>query len=195
MLRLWSIVASPIAINTSAGRFPDGADTDSNCNDFLAQAAAALSIASPAGATNIKVSNVEGFSAGQRILIDSGANLEDAIIATVGTAGATTVRTATGTGATVLPAADVTGFSKGQTITIDSGANSETAVVSSIRDFGAARLTVAAPLARTHAAGVQISGSGINLTAALTRAHASGTQVSNDLPTPGAPNQYHRANH
>jgi hypothetical protein len=195
MLQLWSIVASPIAINTSAGRFPDGVDTDSNCNDLLAQAAAALSTASPAGATNIKVSSVEGFSAGQTILIDSGANLEDAIIATVGSAGATTVRTATGTGATVLLAADLTGFSKGQTITIDSGANSETAVVSSIRGFGAARLTVAAPLARAHAVGVQISGSGINLTAALTRAHASGAQVSNDVPTPGAPNQYRRANH
>ncbi len=194
MLQLWSIVASPIAINTSAGRFPDGADTDSNCKDFLAQAAAALSTASPSGATNIKVSSVEGFSAGQKILIDSGANLEDAIIATVGTAGATTVRAATGAGATVLPVADVNGFSKGQTITIDSGANSETAVVSSIRGFGTARLTIAAPLARAHAAGAQISGSGISLTAALTKPHASGTQVSNHVPTPGAPNQYHRAN-
>jgi hypothetical protein len=195
MLQLWSIVASPIAINTSAGRFSDGADTDSNCNDFLAQAVASLSTASPAGATNIKVSSVEGFSAGQKILIDSGVNLEEAIIARVGTAGATTVRTATGTGATVLPAADVTGFSKGQTITIDSGANSETAVVSSIRGFGAARITVAPPLAHAHAVGVQLSGSGINLTAALTRVHASGTQVSNDIPTPGAPNQYQTANH
>ncbi|MGA2729690.1 MAG: arabinofuranosidase catalytic domain-containing protein [Terracidiphilus sp.] len=195
MLQLWSIVASPIAINTSAGRFSDGADTDSNCNDFLVQAAAALSTASPAGATNIKVSSVEGFSAGQTILIDSGANLEDAIIATVGGAGATTTRNATDAGATVLPVADLTGFSKGQTITIDSGDNSETAVVSAIRGFGAARLTVASPLARAHAAGVQISGSGVNLTAALTWAHASGTQVSNDVPTPGAPNQYHRASH
>ncbi len=194
MLQLWSIVASPIAINTSAGRFSDGADTDSNCNDFLTQAAAALSTASPAGATNIKVSSVEGFSAGQTILIDSGANLEDAIIATVGGAGATTTRNATDAGATVLPVADLTGFSKGQTITIDSGDNSETAVVSAIRGFDAARLTVASPLARAHAGGVQISGSGVNLTAALARAHASGTQVSNGVPTPGAPNQYHRAN-
>ncbi|MGA9463957.1 MAG: hypothetical protein WBV28_14290 [Terracidiphilus sp.] len=195
MLQLWSIVASPIAINTSAGRFPDGADTDSNCNDFLAQAAAALSSSSPAGGTNIKVSSVEGFSAGQKILIDLGANLEDAIIASVGTAGGTTVRTATDAGATTLPAADVTGFSKGQTITIDSGADSETDVVSAVRNFGSARLTVAAPLTRAHAPGAQISGSGINLTAALTRAHVSGIPISNDVPTPGAPNQYHRANH
>jgi hypothetical protein len=194
-LQLWSIVASPIAINTSAGRFSDGVDTGSNCTDFLTQAAAALSTASPAGAMNIKVDSVEGFSAGQKILIDSGANLEDAIIATVGTAGATTVRTATGVGATVLPAADATGFSKGQTITIDSGANSETAVVSSTRSFRGSTISITGPLARAHAAGVQISGSGISLTAALARAHASGTQVSNVVPTPGAPNQYHRGNH
>jgi hypothetical protein len=193
-LQLWSIVASPIAINTSAGRFPDGADTDSNCADFLAQAAATLSTSSPAGATNIKVSSVEGFIAGQKILIDSGANLEDAIIAAVGTAGATTIRTATGVGDTVLHAENVTGFSKGQRITIDSGANAERAVVSSIRER-AATITIAAPLARAHAAGVQTSGSGISLTAALTRPHAVGAQVSNDVPTPGAPNQYHRGNH
>jgi hypothetical protein len=194
-LELWSIVPNPIATNTSGGRFPDGADTDSNCNDFLTQAAASLSTASLAGATNIKVDSVEGFSAGQKILVDSGVNLEDATIATVGTAGATTVRNATDVGATVLPAANVTGFKKGESITIDSGASAETAVVSSVRGFGGGTITVAAPLAREHSAGVQISGSGINLASALARAHAPGAQISNDLPTPGAPNQYHRVNH
>jgi hypothetical protein len=194
-LELWSIVPSPIATNTSGGRFPDGADTDSNCNDFFTQAAASLSTASPAGATNIKVDSAEGFSAGQKILIDSGANLEDATIATVGTAGATTVRNAADGGATVLLVANVTGFRKGEAITIDSGANAETAVVSSIRGFGGGTITVATPLVRAHAAGVQISGSGINLTSALARTHAIGAQISNDLPTPGAPNQYHRNNH
>ena len=68
--------------------------------------------------TNIKVSSVEGFIAGQKILIDSGANLEDAIIAAVGTAGATTIRTATGVGDTVLHAENVTGFSKGQRLSL-----------------------------------------------------------------------------
>jgi hypothetical protein len=194
-LELWSIVPGPIATNTSGGRFPDGADTDSNCNDFLTQAAASLSTASPAGATNIKVDSVEGFSAGQKILVDSGANLEDAIIATVGTAGATTVRNATEVGATVLPAGNVSGFRKGEAITIDSGANAETSVVSAIRGFGGGTITVTAPLAREHAAGVQISGSGINLTGALARPHANGAQISTDLPTPGAPNQYHRISH
>jgi hypothetical protein len=98
-------------------------------------------------------------------------------------------------GATVLPAADATGFGKGQKITIDSGANSETAIISLIREFGTATITVAAPLTHAHAIGVQIAGSGIGITSALTRAHASGAQVSNDVPTPGAPNQYHRGNH
>ena len=191
----WSTVVAPVATNTSAGRFPDGADTDSNCNDFLTQAVATLSAASPAGATNLKVTSMEGFRPGQTILIDSGANLETAVISTVGTAGATTLSTSTGVGATVLHTANVTGFSKGQTISIDDGANSETAVVSSIRARGGATITLAAPLARAHASGGQISGSGISLTTPLTRTHTSGAQVSDNVPTPGAPNQYHGTNH
>ena len=51
-------VATP---HRSAGRFPDGADTDSNCNDFLLQAATTLSAASAVGATNIKVASVAGL--------------------------------------------------------------------------------------------------------------------------------------
>jgi hypothetical protein len=191
----WSTVVAPVATNSSAGRFPDGADTDSNCNDFLTQAVATLSASSPAGATNLKVTSMEGFRPGQTILIDSGANLETAVISTVGTAGATTLSTPSGVGATVLHTANVTGFSKGQEILIDDGANSETAVVSSIRARGGATITLAAPLARAHASGGQISGSGISLTTPLTRTHTSGAQVSDNVPTPGAPNQYHATNH
>jgi hypothetical protein len=190
----WSMVVAPIATNSSAGRFPDGADTDSNCTDFLTQAVATLSIDSSAGASSIKVATTEGFHPGQTILIDAGTNLETAVIATVGTAGATTVRTSTSLGATVLATENGTGFSKGQTITIDDGANSETAVVSSIRSRGPAAITVAAPLTRTHTAGAQISGSGISLTAPLARIHKSGAQISDDVPTPGAPNEYHGKN-
>ena len=144
------------APNRSAGRFPDGADTDSNCTDFLLQAATTLSAASAAGATNIKVASVADFAAGQTIMIDTGANLETAVIATVGTAGATTVGAATDVGATVIPVASAIGFSAGQTITIDSGANHETAVVASVTgggrggggggSGGGATITVAAPL-------------------------------------------------
>jgi non-reducing end alpha-L-arabinofuranosidase len=191
----WSTVVTPVATNSSAGRFPDGADTDSNCTDFLTQAVATLSASSPAGATNLKVTSMEGFRPGQTILIDSGANLETAVISTVGTAGATTLSTSTGVGATVLHTANVTGFSKGQTISIDDGANSETAVVSSIRARGGATITLAAPLGRAHAFGGQISGSGISLTTPLNRTHTIGGQVSDNVPTPGAPNQYHGTNH
>jgi Alpha-L-arabinofuranosidase B, catalytic/Lamin Tail Domain/NPCBM-associated, NEW3 domain of alpha-galactosidase len=187
----------------SAGRFPDGADTDSNCNDFLLQAATTLSAPSAAGANNIKVASVADFVAGQTLLIDAGANHETAVIATVGTAGATTLGAATNVGATVIPVGSAMGFTAGQAITVDSGVNHETAVVASIgRVFGpggpsgpggSATITLAAPLKSAHAAGAQVSGTGITLTAALTKAHASGAQVAVSLPTPGAPNRYQRA--
>jgi hypothetical protein len=181
------------AANRSAGRFPDGVDTDSNCTDFLLQPATTLSAASAAGANNIKVASVADFGAGQTITIDTGENLETAVIATVGTAGATTAGADTDVGATVIAVANAAGFSAGQTITIDSSAKSETAVVvSTTGGRGGARITVARPLTSAHAAGVQVYGTGITLTAALTRAHASGAQVASDVPTPGAPNKYYR---
>jgi hypothetical protein len=138
---------------------------------------------------------VEGFAAGRTILIDTRANQETAVIATVGTAGATTQGVATSAGATVIPVADVIGFSEGQTITIDSGANAETAVIASINWWGGATITVDAGLSHAHAAGAQVSGSGITLTTALTRTHFSGSQVSDNLPTPGAPNRYYSKAH
>ena len=191
----WSTLVTSVATNSSSGRFPDGADTGSNCDDFLTQAVATLLAGSPVGATNLKVTSMEGFRPGQTILIDSGANLETAVISTVGTAGATTLTASSDVGATVLHTADVTGFSKGEEILIDDGANSEKAVVSSTRARGGATITLAAPLTLAHAAGGQISGSGISLTAPLNRTHTSGAQVSDNVPTPGAPNQYHGTNH
>jgi non-reducing end alpha-L-arabinofuranosidase len=175
---------------TSAGRFRDGADTDSNCADFVTPAVAILSAASTVGVNNVKVASVEGFEAGQTITIDGGANLETAVIATVGTAGGTTVDTATSVGATVISVANVAGFSTGQTITIDGGANSEPAVVAFAARRGATTITIATPLKYAHAAGAQFAGSGITLTGALTQAHASGAQITDSIPTPGAPNQY-----
>jgi hypothetical protein len=194
--------AAATATNRSVGRFPDGADADSLCTDFLLQTASSLATASTAGATNIKVASVAGFVVGQTLLIDAGASHETAVIATVGTAGATASGVATTAGATVIPVASGMGFSAGQAITIDSGANHETAVVAAIgRVFGpggpgspggGATITVAAPLARAHAAGAQVSGTGLTLGTALTKAHDSGTQVATSVPTPGAPNRYDR---
>ena len=200
--------ATASAPNRSAGRFPDGADADSNCSDFRLQATGtSLAVASTEGTKNIKVASAADFDAGQTIIIDSGENRETAVIATVGTSGGTTVGTATEAGATVIPVASVFGFNPGQSITIDSGGKTETAVVASITGgrrrgrggFGgpgggneALSITVTAPLSNAHAEGVQVSGTGITLTKALTKAHDSGAQVAGSDPTPGAPNQYNR---
>jgi hypothetical protein len=191
-------VTPVVTPHRSAGRFPDGHDTDSNCADFELQPATTMSAAAAAGATNIKVASVADFAPGQTLLIDSGTNLENATIATVGTAGATTVSAPVEAGATMIPVASPIGFAPNQTITIDSGANQETAVVMSggrggrgggRGGFGPS-ITVTAPLAKAHATGAQISGTGITLTGALTKAHADGTQIATDLPTPGAANKY-----
>jgi Alpha-L-arabinofuranosidase B, catalytic/Lamin Tail Domain/NPCBM-associated, NEW3 domain of alpha-galactosidase len=184
------------AANRSAGRFPDGADTDSNCHDFRLQPATTLPTDSTAGANNIKVASVADFGVGQTITIDTGDNREAAVIATVGTPGGTTVATATSVGATVIPVASTAGFSVGQNVTIDSDTNRETAVIASVtgggRGGGRVSITVAAPLTFAHEVGAQVSGSGITLTTALTRPHERGALVAGDVPTPGAPNQYHR---
>ncbi|HMF04993.1 MAG TPA: glycoside hydrolase family 3 C-terminal domain-containing protein, partial [Acidimicrobiia bacterium] len=57
-----------------------------------------LAAASAAGATNIKVASVSGFTVGQTVVVDTGASKESAVITTVGTAGAT------GTGLTLASA-------------------------------------------------------------------------------------------
>ena len=182
--------------NRSAGRFPDGADTDSNCADFQLQPATTLSADSSANATNIKVANVADFAAGQSIAIDTGAESETAVIQTVGTAGATTVGTATSPGATTILVANPAGFHSGQTITIDSGANQETvAIASTTFNRNGASITVSELLKFAHAVGAQVSGSGITLTHALSQPHASGAQVVSKHPTPGAPNQYYARSH
>ena len=195
--------AALMSVNRSAGRFPDGADSDSNCTDFQTQAASTLSAAAAAGAKNIKVANVAGFSTGQTIMVGTGTHLETAVIATVGTAGATALGVASSAGATVLTVATTLGFSPGQTITVGSDENYETAVVTSLTragfrgapTAGGSRLMLAAPLTFAHATGAQVSGTGITLTSALTREHASGTEITDNVPTPGAPNRYSRRSH
>jgi len=154
------------------------------------QAAATLAAGSAAGANNIKVSSVEGFQPGQKVMIGAGADQETAVIATVGTTGATTIESATVAGATMIPVASPFGFRPGQTITIDNGTNAETAVVAAGGRRGTPAITVTAPLKFAHAANTQVAGTGITLTSALTRAHASGAQISDNVPTPGAANQY-----
>src|SRR5262249_21906511 len=71
------IVPPPGGAGRSAGRFPDGADTGSNCRDFLLQSSSVLSADAAVGANNIKVASVD-FGVGQTITIDRGDNSETA---------------------------------------------------------------------------------------------------------------------
>ncbi len=188
--------------NRSAGRYPDGADSDFNCRDFLLQNTISLLAPVKPGSGNIKIGNVGNFTVGQNIIIESGANSETAVIKTIGTTGASTVSTATQAGTKFIPVASAEGFSAGQAITIDSDANTETvtvaAVTSSRRRPGPRgvtpidTITVTSSLAMPHNVGAQVSGSGITLATALTKAHENGAQLASYLPTPGAPNQYFR---
>ena len=60
------------AVNTSAGRFPDGTDTDSNCTDFLMQPATTLpTVRLPAQPTS-KSRAWQTLSAGQTITVEHG---------------------------------------------------------------------------------------------------------------------------
>ena len=187
--------------NKSAGRYPDGKDSDSNCSDFLLQNTVTLAAASNTGSKNIKVSSVSDLIVGQKVIIGSGNNSETATIATIGTAGGTTVGTATKSGTTAILVANVQGFNSGQTITIDKGSKEEKAVIASIararRRFGRGNnnaqtdtINVTMPLKLAHASDVQVSGSGINFTMPLKMAHDNSTQVASNVPTPGEPNQY-----
>jgi hypothetical protein len=190
--------AQPTATpHRSAGRFPDGHDTDSNCDDFLVQPATTMTAASLPGANNIKVASVANFSAGRTLIVGAGADQENAVIAAVGTAGATTMTAATEVGATAIPVASGQGFTASQSVTVDSGGNSESATIASVAGGRGGRgggvvMTLATPLRFAHASGVQVSGTGITFTTPLSKAHSSGTQVGTALPTPGAPNKYER---
>lgn len=183
--------AAAIAVDRSAGRFPDGLDNGSNCSDFRVQPATTLTAASPAAATNIKVASTADFAVGQTVLLDSGANQEPAVIAAVGGAGGTRIATKAEEGATLIRVGSVAGFSAGQSITIDSGVTKESAtILLTASGRGGARITLSAPLRFAHSTSAQVSGTGITFAAALKQAHASGVLVTSGSPTPGAPNRY-----
>lgn len=186
--------------NRSVGRFPDGNDNDSNCSDFRLQTLTALASETKAGSDNIKVTGVADFIAGQEIVIGSDSNSEKAVIAEVGTAGASVTGAPAGEGATVILVRGIEGFSAGQEITIE-GSSPETAVIASTaavrrRPGGPAgsmpldTIKITTPLKYSHAIGSAVTGSGITLTKPLNKSHNTGDHVSGGLPTPGEPNEY-----
>ena len=182
--------AAHLAVNRSAGRFPDGADSDSNCTDFHVQSATVLPVGAEAGATTIKVASVAGFHPGESLSVDTGTNQERGMVVSVGTGGATVTNKATEAGATSLPVTSSFGFEQGQTFTIGIGSTMETASVTSIHRADGFEIVLAAPMRYPHAVGTQVAGTGITLASALVRSHAAGSQVANATPTPGAANQF-----
>ncbi len=154
------------------------ATTISGASTTISGGNAALSLPSAAGATNIKVSSVSNFVAGQTVTIDSGASAEAAVITTVGTAAQTgtgitlsspltaahlsgvVVVTTTVVGATNIKVGSVTNFAVGQTINIDAGARFESAVISAVGTTGATGtgITVSAPLTIAHPPAATVMG-------------------------------------
>lgn len=184
---------NPIA-DASAGRYPDGADRDSNCSDFRVPVVSTLVRGTAAGGASLNVASVKNFVAGETVTIDRDGTRETATIVAVGTAGGTQANLAIQAGDKAIVVADREGFVNGQAIAIDENANGETAVIAGFRRQGEGdQILLAEPLKRAHAAGVSVAGTGLTLRTALKYAHPRGAPITTDLPTPGKPNQYGQA--
>ena len=75
------ILANP---NLSAGRYPDGSDSDDNMIDFRFQLSTNLYKAAAAGEQKIVITDTKGLRIGHPFLIGAGADLETAQVATIG---------------------------------------------------------------------------------------------------------------
>jgi len=185
----------------STGRYPDGTDQDSNCNDFKLHNTIALTLSSKTGTNNIKVNNVDGFRIGQKVVIGIDDN-EVAKITQIGTPGGTLISTEVKAGDTIVPVESVEGFKEGQEITLGNGSNQETVVIESATDYRRfwwrrrnddgpqTFITVTKPVIYQHKVGEEAVGSGITFSRPLSRVYKAGEQVSSGTPTPGSPNQY-----
>lgn len=185
----------------SVGRYPDGTDNDSNCNDFKLHNTISLTLPSKAGTNNIKVSSVADFRIGQKVIVGID-DYEIAKITLIGSAGGTLVNAIVEAGDTIIPVESIEGFSAGQKITLGNGSNQETVVVESATDLRrfwwrprtddgpSTFVTVTKPVFYKHDVGEEVVGSGITFSRPLSRAYKKGDQVSSGTPTPGSPNQY-----
>ncbi|MCR5715056.1 MAG: lamin tail domain-containing protein [Bacteroidales bacterium] len=200
------------APEVSTGRFPDGADSDDNAADFHVHRTQVTAAASASGAVNVKVGNVQRFQPGQVVYIGTGNSTEQAVIATVGTPGSTSLGESASAGSKVLRVLSAQNFSAGQVIEIGTGASVEQAVIASVEMArrggrggfpmmgqgapGAPQqpqydaITLENGLKRAQRAGTAVSGTGITFTSALRHAHLTGEAIGTGTPTPGAPNRY-----
>jgi hypothetical protein len=185
-------VAQVDATQGSTGRYPDGQDSDRDCDDFVT-AASIRTGGAVAGATRINVATTGHLSPGQTVVLDAGAHAETLTVATVGSHGITRTSAPVDKGATVVRVDDPHPFVAGQPVVVGSGADEETGVVAAIDTaWRAGKLTLAAPLAHAHDAGASVAGTGIAFTGPLAKSHPVGTVMTatGDLATPGAPNRH-----
>jgi beta-glucosidase len=157
------------------------------------------------GVSNIPLASYSGLLAGQTAYIDSGANLESAVIAPYG---ATTLGLATASGASNLKVLSVAGFAAGQTVNVDVNGTLETRTISAVGTAGATTLAAASIATATNIKVTSVTGfsvgdtitidvgasaesrviltvgtsgaggTGITLTTPLTLGHASGASVA-----------------
>ena len=113
-----------------------------------------------AGATNIKVVSISGFTPTQMIVIDTDANVETQTVAAVGTAGtstslaggSTTLRLDSAIGDTNIKVNSVSNFVAGQTVWLDTGADLEVNTIVTVGTSGqnGTGIDLAMPLSVPH---------------------------------------------
>ena len=185
----------------SVGRYPDGTDNDSNCNDFKLHSTVSLTLPSKARSNNIKVSSVAEFRIGQKVVVGID-DYEIAKITLIGSAGGTLINAKVKAGDTIIPVESIEGFKEGQEITIGNDSNQETVIIKSATDYRRfwwrrrtddgpqTFVTVTKPVSNQYNIGEETVGSGITFSRPLSRVYKAGDQVSSGTPTPGSPNQY-----
>ena len=183
-----------VAPNLSAGRWPDGMDTDDNENDFRVQGSISLAAPLAAGSRNLKVNSTRGLVINQRLFI--GPDKEEVIAANIGTAGYTTLAADAAKGATRVSVAASQGFTVGQEVYV----GDEKAFIAEIHatrrgwyspvPAAPDAIVLTAPLKAAHASGEDFAGSGITVSAPIRGTYASGIPMTGSVPTPGAPNRF-----
>ena len=139
----------------------------------------------PAGSSNVPVTSTTGFTAGQKLALGSGADLEVATVAAVGRPGTQArLSAAAPAGATNIKVSSTTNISVGDRIRLDiasAGHGIESVTVSAVGTSGATGtgLTLTAPLQFDHSNNLPFSdrGTGITFTPATAFAHSSNEPV------------------
>ena len=187
--------ANNLAPNISAGRYPDGYDSDDNKNDFSVQRQISLAGPVKAGDTNLKVSSTAGLIIGQPLFVGPGQ--ERMTVANIGTAGFSTLGEPAKAGAKQVMVSGVQGFTRGQEVFV----GDEKAVIEEIRAVRRSwyapvdpnsfdTVILRAPLKKAHGAGESLAGTGVTVAYPVRSDYAAGTPLASSVPTPGAPNLY-----